>query len=159
MIPVCDYVLYPLMARVGLTTNLHKMTVGGFLGVVAIMTSGFLELIIQNHFISIFWLVPQYLILALSENFMTISNNRFAYAEAPGSMKSAMQAFVLIVTAFGNLIVAIVSGFKLFSSNSVELFFFSGLLFVSQIIFGILASKYQSPNKDFHENSVITTKM
>lgn len=94
MIPVCDYLLYPLLARVGLKTYLHKMTIGGLLAAIAFIFSGFIEIKIQSSFINILWLLPQYSMLALSENFLYIANVSFAYAESPPSMKSAMQAFI-----------------------------------------------------------------
>lgn len=94
MIPVCDYLLYPLLARVGIKSFLQKMTIGGLLAAIAFIFSGFIEIQIQNSFVNILWLLPQYLMLALSENFLYIANVNFAYAESPQSMKSAMQAFI-----------------------------------------------------------------
>lgn len=94
MIPVCNYLLYPLMARVGFKTYLQKMTIGGILAAIAFIISGFIEIKIQRSFINILWLLPQYSILALSENFLYIANVSFAYTESPPSMKSAMQAFI-----------------------------------------------------------------
>lgn len=94
MIPVCNYVLYPLLARVGLKTYFHKMAIGGTLAAFSFIISGFLEIKIQNEFINILWLIPQYLLLASGENFLYIALIAFAYAEAPPSMKSAMQAFI-----------------------------------------------------------------
>ncbi|CRL01737.1 CLUMA_CG014953, isoform A [Clunio marinus] len=146
MVPVCDYILYPLLAKVKLKTYLQKMTVGGFIAVAAFAVSAFMEIIIEKNFIHILWLLPQYLLLALSENFLYIANVSFAYSEAPQNMKSVMQAFIFLTIAFGNLIVALISGTKIFESPALELFFFSGTLFVNQIIFGILAYKYKYVN-------------
>jgi len=146
MIPICDNILYPLLAKIGLKTYLQKMTVGGLLAVVAFVLSAFVEMEIQSNFISIFWLLPQYLILALGENFLYISNLAFAYEEAPASMKSALQAFTFLTIALGNVIVALISGTKMFQSQAAELFFFAGILFIDQIIFGFLALMY-SKNK------------
>lgn len=143
MVPVCDYALYPLLEKIRLNSNLQKMTIGGVLGGVAFLISAFVEIKIQTSFISIFWLVPQYLVLAISEIFLFISTVSFSYSEAPASMKSAMQAFTFITIALGNAIVAVISGSNIFSSLSNELFFFSGVLFVNQIIFGVLASRYK----------------
>lgn len=94
MIPVCNYVLYPLLAKVGLKTYLHKMAIGGTLAAVSFIISGFLEIKIQSETINMLWLIPQYLVLATGENFLYIALIAFAYAEAPPSMKSAMQAFI-----------------------------------------------------------------
>lgn len=142
MVPVCDYILHPLLAKVELKTDLHRMAIGLLLAAAALTISAFVEIEIQKNFIGILWLLPQFLILALSENFLYISNISFAYTEAPASMKSAMQAFAFITIALGNLLVALISGSKIFSSPSTELFFFSGVLFVDQIIFVFLARRY-----------------
>lgn len=146
MLPVCDKILYPLLAKVGMTTCLHKMTIGGMLGVVSFTFSGIVEMVIADQYIHVLWLLPQYLMFALSENFFYIANLSFAYAESPPSMKSAMQAFAFITIALGNAIVALISGSRIFQSRAMELFFFAGILFVDQIIFGYLATRYKYVN-------------
>lgn len=153
MIPVCDYIFYPFFAKIGLRTNLHKMTIGGVLAVVAFTISGLVEIEISQSFISIFWLLPQYLILAVSENFLYIANLSFAYAEAPASMKSALQAFTFLTIALGNAIIALISGTKIFESQSTELFFFAGILLVDQIVFAFLASMYSSKKSNKIQSS------
>jgi dipeptide/tripeptide permease len=146
MIPVCDYVLYPLMAKIGLKSHLQKMTIGGVLAAISFIISGFVEIEIEENFISIFWLLPQYLMIALSENFLYIANINFGYTEAPASMKSVIQSFTFLTIAIGSLIVALISGTKIFESQSTELFFFAGILLLAQIVFAILAYRYKSVN-------------
>lgn len=153
MIPICDRVLYPLIAKIGLKTNLHKMTIGGLLAVVAFAISGFVELEISKNFLSVFWLLPQYLVLAMSENFLYIANLSFAYAEAPASMKSALQAFTFLTIALGNAIIALISGINIFQSKASELFFFAGILLVDQIIFAFLASMYSTAKKNKNQSN------
>lgn len=157
MIPVCDNLLYPMMAKIGLKTLLHKMTIGGVLAGIAFLFSAIIQLIIDRSYIHMMWLVPQHIVMALSENFLYISCLSFSYNEAPSSMKSSMQAFSFITMALGNLIAAI----KLFKSPATELFFFAGVLFFNQVIFGYLASRYkyvnstsdEDENKDDHNDS------
>lgn len=146
-IPVCNYVIYPALAKIGIKTYLHKMTLGGFLAAAAFVISAFVQIQIADNFISIFWLVPQYLVLAISENFVYIANVSFAYAEAPPSMKSVMQAFIFLTIAIGDAIVAIISGTRIFESRTVELFFFAGVLCINQVVFGILAYRYERSKK------------
>lgn len=146
-LPMCDYLIYPLLAKIRVRTLLQKMTIGGMMAVVAFAIAGFIEVEIQTNFLSIFWLVPQYLIMAFSENFLFPSHLNFAYTEAPERMKSVMTSFVFVVMAFGNLLIAIINGTKLFESQAVEFFSFAGVLFVFMIIFGYLAWRYQPVNK------------
>lgn len=143
LIPICEKIIFPLVAKVGLKSNLQKMGAGGILAVIAFIISGFIEIKISNNYINMMWLLPQYGILTLSENFLYVANLNFAYAEAPISMKSAMQAFTFMTIAVGNVIVTIISGAKLFESQSNELFFFAAILFVDQILFAYLAMKYK----------------
>jgi dipeptide/tripeptide permease len=146
-LPLCDYVFYPLLAKFHIKTLLQKMTIGGFLAVIAFIFAAVVEMKIQEDIISIFWLAPQYLILALSENFLYVSHLSFAYNEASPRMKSVMMSSVYIVIAIGNLFVVFISGTKLFESQSTEFFFFAGILFVFMILFGVLASRYEPYNQ------------
>lgn len=156
MVPVCNYVLYPLTTKIGLGSNLSRMAVGIMLGVVAFTISGFIEIEISHRYISIFWLLPQYTILALGENFLYIANLTFAYKEAPASMKSAMQAFAFITIALGNGIVSIISGTRIFQSPAAELFFFAGILFIDQLLFAYLATKYKYRADDPKDDNLLT---
>lgn len=141
---ISDYILFPLLAKIKVTTLLQKMTIGGMLSVVASLIAATLELKIHDNYLSIFWLVPQYVVSSFSENFLYNSHLSFAYNEAPANMKSVMTSFVFVVIGLGNIFVIIVSGTKLFKSQAVEFFFFAGVLFVFMIWFGVLASRYQS---------------
>lgn len=143
-LPICNYVLYPLLSKCRIDSLLQKMTIGGMLAVIAFVVAAVVEEEIEKKFINIFWLAPQYFLLALSENFLFVSHLRFAYTEAPASMKSVMTSFVFVVIAFGNLIVVLISGSKLFESQSIEFLFFAVLLFLFMIIFGVLAYHYKT---------------
>lgn len=146
-LPLCDYVVYPLLARIKVKTNLQRMTLGGMLAVLGFIIAALVELKSEKSFISIFWMIPQYWILAFSEIFVFGSHVTFAYTEAPESMKSVMTSFVFVVMAMGNLIVVLISGTKLFASQAIEFFFFAGVLCVFMIIFGFLASRYKPANQ------------
>lgn len=152
-LPICDFIFYPLLAKVKITTLLQKMTIGGFFAVAAFICSAFVEMRIQHEFISVLWLVPQYFLLALSENFFFVNHISFAYTEAPASMKSVLTSFVYVVIAIGNLFVVIISGTKLFESQANEFFFFAGTLTVFMILFGFLASRYQPLNESIKPGS------
>jgi dipeptide/tripeptide permease len=142
-LPVCDYVLFPLLKKMKLGSLLQKMTIGGLLGVVATSISVFVEMKIQSSSISILSLIPQYLIFAISDNFLFVSQLNFVYTEASPSMKSVMMSTTYVVMAIGNLIVVLVSGMKIFKSQANELIFFAAVLFVAMIVFAFLASRYK----------------
>lgn len=146
LLPLCDYVLYPIFARIGLTSLLHKIAIGGFIGSTTMVISGFVEIQIEKNFISMLWLMPQYAVLALSENMVYISTLNFAYTEAPANMKSVMTAFVFLTIGSGNLIIIAISATKAFNSQVVEYFFFAGFTALAMIIFVILSRRYEKLN-------------
>lgn len=88
-------------------------------------------------------MIPQYILAALSEVFLWVSNVSFAYKEAPKSMKSVVSAMVYLSIAGGSLIIFFISGLKLFESQVYEFLFFALLMFVDTIIFIVLAMRYK----------------
>lgn len=147
-LPISDYIVFPLLAKIKVTTLLQKMTIGVMLAAIAFCVAAYIETKIHDNFISIFWLCPQYLILSFSENFVYNSHLSFAYNEAPASMKSVMTSFVFVVIGIGNIFVIIVSGTRLFESQAVEFLFFAGTCVIAMIGFGVLASRYKSANQE-----------
>lgn len=150
-LPICDYLVYPLLMKIGVNKLLQKMTIGGMFAVIGFVVAAFIELESEKSFISIFWMIPQYWILAFAEIFMFASHVNFAFTEAPARMKSVMTSFVFVVMAIGNLFIVLVSGTKLFKSQAIEFFFFAGILFVFMILFAFLASRYKSVNQNLSE--------
>lgn len=144
LFPLCEYVLYPLLAKIGIKTLLHRMTFGGIVSAIALGLSAIVETQIEKNFLNILWLVPQYLVMVISENFVYIATVNFAYNEAPANMKSVMTAFVFVSIAMGNLIIAFVSGMNFFSSLFYECLLFTILVFVDMICFGLLARRYNN---------------
>ncbi|KAJ6641923.1 Peptide transporter family 1, partial [Pseudolycoriella hygida] len=65
LLPICNYLIYPLLYKLGIKTLLQKVTVGGMLAAVASIVAAFVETEIEKKFVTILWLVPQYLLLAL----------------------------------------------------------------------------------------------
>lgn len=147
-LPLCDYVIHPLLEIIGIKSLLQKMTVGGMLGVIAFIIAAIVEMKIQNDFVNIFWLAPQYFILALSETLLYVSHLSFAYNEASPRMKSVMMSAVYVVIAVGHLIIVLISGTKLFESQAIEFLCFAGVLFIFMIGFGFLASRYEQINQN-----------
>ena len=155
-LPFCDYVLYPFLEKIKLGSLLHKMTIGIFIAFIATLVSVYIEVKIEENFISILWLVPQYFIFAISDNFMFISHLRFVYTETSLNMKSVMMSSVYLVMASGDLVVILVSGMKLFETQVNEFIFFAGVLLVATVGFGVLAQKYKPDNSEDEENEKVT---
>lgn len=54
---ISDLIVFPLLAKIGITTLLQKMTIGGMLTVLASVMAGALDIYIRHHYVSIFWMV------------------------------------------------------------------------------------------------------
>ena len=65
----------------------------------------------------------------------SITGIEFAYSQAPNSMKSVVQAFWLLTTAFGNVIVIFVAEAGTFEDRSSEFFMFACLMLVDMAFF------------------------
>ncbi|XP_054729960.1 peptide transporter family 1 isoform X2 [Anastrepha obliqua] len=94
---------------------------------------------------SIFWLIPQYVIMTLGEVMFSVTGLEFSYSQAPVTMKSVLQACWLLTVAFGNVIVVIIAELSLFDSQAYEFFLFAGLMFVDMVVFMFVAFRYK-PN-------------
>ncbi|GAV02681.1 hypothetical protein RvY_13217 [Ramazzottius varieornatus] len=104
--------------------------------------------IVEPNTLSIFWQFPQYFVITVGEVFLSVSGLTFAYAEAPESMKSVLQAAWLLTSAFGSVIVMIFSGAHLIRSQAVEFFVFAGIIGVFALIFALMANTYHYKEKD-----------
>ncbi|XP_025093104.1 solute carrier family 15 member 2-like isoform X2 [Pomacea canaliculata] len=98
---------------------------------------------VQENSLSMFYMVPQYIVITVGEIMFSISGLGFAYAQAPQSMRSVVQAAWLLTTAFGDLIVVIVAEVRLLPNQMSEFFLFAGLLLVDVVIFTIMAAFYK----------------
>ena len=142
-LPLCNFILFPIVAKLGYGCLLNRIAIGGFLCCFSFILASVVEVnIYEVEKISILWLIPQYAVLAVSENFVYISLFDFAYSETPQGMKSVMTAIVFLLIAIGNLFITFVSSAKLFSSQFSEFLFYAGLLFVDMIIFIGLSKRY-----------------
>lgn len=91
------------------------------------------------------WLLPQYVVLTAGEILSSTVIFQFTYEEAPKTMKSIVSSFSSLTMAIGNLItIFVVSSSNIFDNQSHEFLFFSGLMLVDMLIFGILAYFYKS---------------
>ncbi|KAG5683392.1 hypothetical protein PVAND_012677 [Polypedilum vanderplanki] len=144
LLPICTQICFPLLDKIGLKSLLHRIAIGGFLCCISFIMAAFVEIYIQKNFISMLWLIPQFAILALSENFVYISLIEFAYSETPDGMKSIMTSVVFLIIALGNLFITVISGLKLFETQVYEYLFFACILFVDMIIFIVLSNNYNS---------------
>merc|ERR550532_3135756 len=92
--------------------------------------------------VHIFWLLPQILVITVGEIMFSVTGLEFSFSQAPDSMKSVLQAFWLLTTAFGNVIVILVAEAKAFDDRASEFFFFAALMLLDTFILIFLAWRY-----------------
>ncbi|XP_072033904.1 solute carrier family 15 member 2-like isoform X2 [Amphiura filiformis] len=97
---------------------------------------------VEPNRVSMFWQIPQYIIITAGEILFSITGLEFSYSQAPASMKSCVQAAWLMTVAIGNLVVIIVAEAKIVDSQALEFFLFAGLMTLIVIIFAIMSYFY-----------------
>lgn len=145
LIPMFEYIIYPLLLKVGITNDLEKVTLGGVLAGIAFLVSALVESQIGDEKnLHMAWLIPQFILMSMGEILVTIPMMNFCYAVAPSSMKTILQALNNLSVGLGNLIVVVVVGSKLIESQIYEFILFAVLMFVDMIIFAFLAKRFES---------------
>lgn len=184
LVPVKDHVIDPLLLRWRLPPSaLRKMALGMFFGFTSIIVAGVLEkerlqYIAANQTVpqvighdlyyaaplSIWWQIPQYLLIGVSEIFTSIPGLEFAYSEAPRSMQGAIMGIFFCLSGVGSLLgsglVALLSfpggwmycpkDFGNINNCRMDLYFFllAGIQAVTAILFLWIAGRYERTRQD-----------
>ncbi|XP_075533395.1 peptide transporter family 1-like isoform X5 [Dermacentor variabilis] len=99
--------------------------------------------IVRPNSLSMFYQIPQYVLITAGEVMFSVTGLEFSYSQAPSSMKSVLQAAWLLTVAVGNLIVVIIAEARFFSVASSESFMYSGLMTLDMVVFGVMACFYK----------------
>jgi len=111
-IPLFNYVVYPLLGLLVELTPLRKMSIGLFITAASFASSAWIqEQLDAGREMSLAWQAMPYLILTISEIFVSVTAYEFAYTQAPRKLKSFIMSFFLLSISFGNLFTALVNYF------------------------------------------------
>ncbi|XP_005408345.2 PREDICTED: solute carrier family 15 member 3 [Chinchilla lanigera] len=180
LVPLKDHLLDPLLLRCQLLPSaLQKMALGMFFGFTSVVVAGVLETerlryVHRNETVpqvigkdlhwaaplSIWWQIPQYLLIGISEIFASIPGLEFAYGAAPRTMQSAILGIFFCLSGLGSLLgsglVAVLSlpgGWMYCPTDAgngrscrMDLYFFllAGIQAVTAALFIWIAQRYES---------------
>jgi len=98
----------------------------------------------ENTF-SMFWQLPQYLIMTGGEVLFSITTMEFCFTQAPVTMKAVMLGMRYLTNAFGNVIdIVVMKAFEgVLPKQAYEFFLFGGLTLICMVIFGLMARGYK----------------
>ncbi|ORE05019.1 PTR2-domain-containing protein [Rhizopus microsporus var. microsporus] len=117
IIPIMDSVVYPGLRRLGLPMRpIARITCGFFFAAAAMgYTAGIQSMVYKSapyydhpegrqNWISAAYLIPSYVLIAISEIFASITGMEYAYKKAPQSMKSIVMALFLLTNCFASIL-------------------------------------------------------
>lgn len=142
-IPIVEYAVIPLLAKIGIKTSLQRITFGVFFASTAFVMAAALQYAVDRQELHMAWQIPQHLVLAFGEVLVYVQLQQFGYTQAPKEMKSVLQSFFAMIIGGGNLIVAFSASIKFFESRIYEFLMSAGLSYASMILFVLLAMRYE----------------
>ncbi|ORX89553.1 PTR2-domain-containing protein, partial [Basidiobolus meristosporus CBS 931.73] len=111
LVPILMYIVYPYLERHNIEFRpMKRMVVGFILGALAMMSSAIAQNEIVKHSkqglpqISVWWQLPTYFLMALSEILVMVTPLEYCYTRTPQSMKGLVSALSLLPQAVATAI-------------------------------------------------------
>jgi POT family proton-dependent oligopeptide transporter len=104
LIPIFNYILYPLLSKAFELTPLRKIGLGLFVTVPSFAVPAWIQMQIdagQTPHIS--WQLLAYVIITMAEVMVSITTLEFSYTQAPKEMKSFIMGLFLLSVTLGNI--------------------------------------------------------
>lgn len=160
LIPFNNFVLYPLLARCGVTvTPLRRIGAGIAVTGVAWIVVTLLQLAMdQGDVLSITWQILPYALMTFGEVLVSATGLEFAYSQAPLAMKGVITSFWYLSVTIGNLWVLLANASVKseavlshitetgMSVTAFQMAFFAGFCLLAALIFALHARHYRMLN-------------
>lgn len=147
LIPLWYKIVYPFLKKFGVhLTSLECVFIGGLFASLSFVCAGFLQYSIVSNLrssYSVLWQIPQFLFIMIAEMFISVPGLKFAYTNAPTSMKSVLTAIFFFNNALGNLLVVFITQLRIFSSDSMQFFFYGLLMLIGTILIKIMSERHR----------------
>lgn len=148
LIPLWLKIIYPFLNKFDIhLTSLECVFIGGLFASLSFVSAGFLQYSITHETsetpLSVLLQIPQFLFIMIAEMLISVPGLKFAYTNASTSMKSALTAIFFINNALGNLLVVLITQLRLFSSNTIQFFFYALLMLIGTIIIKIMTEGHR----------------
>ncbi len=147
LIPFFTAILYPFIKKYIPFGYMQRIFIGMLLCAVSfIVISWAQEQIDKGIIVSIGWQMLAYLIITISEIFVSVSVLEFTYTQAPSALKSIVSSFSLLTVALGQIIVIVVNSLYNTENQSIDagyFWIFVALMFATAILFYLVNRSYK----------------
>jgi len=143
LIPFFTKLVYPKLEACGWPlTPLKRIAAGHIFCAGALLVSGFVQVGVDKEIgsLTIWWIVPQFVLISCAEILLSVTTFEFAYTQAPKNMKGMIAALYLVTIALGNAVTALLALIKL--KRSILYFILTGLTLVVLGLFYLVARNY-----------------
>jgi len=114
----------------------------------SLISTGFVQLAMQNNTLNFAWILPQIFFVSCAEIATSLTAYEFAYTQAPTNMRGMMTAFWLLTMAAGNAILALFGLLNVDSNTkTIQSFVFAGVLLLAFVLFVFIATGYTYNNR------------
>ncbi|KAK9685932.1 hypothetical protein K7432_015316 [Basidiobolus ranarum] len=111
LIPIMDIAIYPALRKIRLNPRpMTRIFLGFMLGALAMLASALVQNEIYRRrdageeLLNVWWQIPAYVFIAVSEIFASITSLEYSYTHAPDSLKGMVSALSLLPNAIAALI-------------------------------------------------------
>ncbi|WDK09665.1 POT family protein [Colletotrichum graminicola] len=155
LIPLLDYVIYPTLRKFGIAFRPVTRISFGFAalaGAVA-FAAGTQHMVMRQpeYQVSVLWILPIFILSALSEIFALVSAVEFAYTKAPSTMKSFISALNLLTGSIGALLGFALSPTSTYTKVFYQFVVLAGIMGFLTPVFYLLFRKYNDDEERMNQ--------